>query len=426
MNRLRVLFCDHLSLARGKYLSGGKRAGGESRLCQGTYAVTYCKDLIPTPGGSLLDGLNDLVLRFDDAEARASWQADTDVVIADQFFDHGAPLDMCGRGLLKRTVSAWQQKGLTPKVGIELEAFAFELDEDGKLQPYDTPGAYVYGTGSMIDPLGFTDDIWARAVELGFPLESLTSEFDSPQFEFTLTFDDAVKAVDDMFLFRLLAREVALEHGILLTFMPKPIAELGGSGLHVNFSFVDENGENVILDAAAEYGLSDVARGAVAGLMHHHRGMAGLIAPTVNSYQRLQPASLSGFWRNWGFDHRGVTVRIANESKASARIEHRMGDAASNPYTLVSTVLQCALLGVENDYELAAPESQDCLEGQDTDISVPPNLSEALDALEADSVLVDAVGELLVANHIGIKRAEVEKLEGLDDTAARDYYIYYV
>ncbi|MBS36201.1 MAG: glutamine synthetase [Thiotrichales bacterium] len=426
MNRLRVLFCDHLSLARGKYLSGGKRAGGESRLCQGTYAVTYCKDLIPTPGGSLLDGLNDLVLRFDDAEARASWQADTDVVIADQFFDHGAPLDMCGRGLLKRTVSAWQQKGLTPKVGIELEAFAFELDEDGKLQPYDTPGAYVYGTGSMIDPLGFTDDIWARAVELGFPLESLTSEFDSPQFEFTLTYEDAVKAVDDMFLFRLLAREVALEHGILLTFMPKPIAELGGSGLHVNFSFVDENGENVILDAAAEYGLSDVARGAVAGLMHHHRGMAGLIAPTVNSYQRLQPASLSGFWRNWGFDHRGVTVRIANESKASARIEHRMGDAASNPYTLVSTVLQCALLGVENDYELAAPESQDCLEGQDTDISVPPNLSEALDALEADSVLVDAVGELLVANHIGIKRAEVEKLEGLDDTAARDYYIYYV
>lgn len=426
MNRLRVLFCDHLSLARGKYLSGGKRAGGESRLCQGTYAVTYCKDLIPTPGGSLLDGLNDLVLRFDDAEARASWQADTDVVIADQFFDHGAPLDMCGRGLLKRTVSAWQQKGLTPKVGIELEAFAFELDEDGKLQPYDTPGAYVYGTGSMIDPLGFTDDIWARAVELGFPLESLTSEFDSPQFEFTLTYEDAVKAVDDMFLFRLLAREVALEHGILLTFMPKPIAELGGSGLHVNFSFVDENGENVILDAAAEYGLSYVARGAVAGLMHHHRGMAGLIAPTVNSYQRLQPASLSGFWRNWGFDHRGVTVRIANESKASARIEHRMGDAASNPYTLVSTVLQCALLGVENDYELAAPESQDCLEGQDTDISVPPNLSEALDALEADSVLVDAVGELLVANHIGIKRAEVEKLEGLDDTAARDYYIYYV
>ena len=426
MNRLRVLFCDHLSLARGKYLSGGKRAGGESRLCQGTYAVTYCKDLIPAPGGSLLDGLNDLVLRFDDAEARASWQADTDVVIADQFFHHGAPLDMCGRGLLKRTVAAWQRKGLTPKVGIELEAFAFELDEDGKLQPYDTPGAYVYGTGSMIDPLGFTDDIWARAVELGFPLESLTSEFDSPQFEFTLTYDDAVKAVDDMFLFRLLAREVALEHGILLTFMPKPIAELGGSGLHVNFSFVDENGENVILDAAAEYGLSDVARGAVAGLMHHHRGIAGLIAPTVNSYQRLQPASLSGFWRNWGFDHRGVTVRIANESKASARIEHRMGDAASNPYTLVSTVLQCALLGVENDYELAAPESQDCLEGQDTDISVPPNLSEALDALEADSVLVDAVGELLVANHIGIKRAEVEKLEGLDDTAARDYYIYYV
>jgi len=105
-----------------------------------------------------------------------------------------------------------------------------------------------------------------------------------------LTYDEAVKAVDDIFLFRVLAREVALDHGIVLTFMPKPILNKGGSGLHVNFSFSDRDGKNVFGNGKSGE-MTDAAKGCVAGLMHHHRGMAGLIAPTVNSYQRLQAAT---------------------------------------------------------------------------------------------------------------------------------------
>ncbi len=114
--------------------------------------------------------------------------------------------------------------------------------------PYDAPGGVVYGTGPFTDPLRFNDAIWEKADELGFRLDMITAEYDSPQFEYTLTFDDAVKAVDDIVLFRLMAREIALEHGIVLTFMPKPIAEAGGSGMHVNFSFVDEAGGNALSD----------------------------------------------------------------------------------------------------------------------------------------------------------------------------------
>jgi glutamine synthetase len=232
--------------------------------------------------------------------------------------------------------------------------------------------------------------------------------------------------VDDIFLFRLMAREIALDHGIILTFMPKPILTLGGSGLHVNFSFLDRHGNNAIGDGTSLDKLTPLTRGCIAGLMHHHRGMAGLVAPTVNSYDRLKPASLSGYWANWGVDHRGVTTRLSAEGGKKSRIEHRMGDAAANPYTLVATVLQAARLGFTGQYDLAPAETADCFGSHDAKIGAPETLAEALKTLATDQKLVEAVGELLVQNHICVKECEIEKTAVLEGDAKRDYYIHYV
>ena len=272
--------------------------------------------------------------------------------------------------------------------------------------PYDTPGAYVYGTGTAVDPAGLVDDIWSQALACGFPLEAINSEFDWPQFEFTLRYRDALGAIDDIFLFRLMAREVAAKRGYLLSFMPKPLSDRGGSGVHLNLSLADAGGDNAFADPAQEDGLSELARHCIAGLMHHHRSMAGLIAPTVNSYRRLRPASLAGYWANWGYDHRGVAVRVPGERGPATRIEHRVADGAANPYVAAAAMLQAARLGVENGYPLPPAETGDGLESVDTDVAVPENLGVALDTLEQDEALVSAIGALLVANHIGIKRKE--------------------
>ena len=424
--RLRLLFCDHLSLARGKYLAAGKIGDGSSRFCQGTFALTYDKELQPAPGGKMLEGLPDMDAVYKMEDIRQGWEPNTKVVMADLYETNGNPLALCGRSLLKRTVKEWQALGYTPKVGLELEAFAFQRDENGRLVPYHTPGAYVYSTGRLADPLRFVDAIWDKATEIGFSIDGFSTEYDAPQFELTLTYDDAVKAVDNVFLFRLMAREIALDHGIILTFMPKPIPTLGGSGLHVNFSFNDKQGKNAVGDTSQVDKLSDLTKGCVAGLMHHHRGMAGLIAPTVNSYERLKPASLSGYWCNWGIDHRGVTTRLSTEGGKKARIEHRMGDAAANPYTLVATVLQAAKLGFTGKYPLPAAETADCIERHDATVGVPDNLGEALKALAEDKKITAAVGELLVANHIGIKEGEIRRVAALEGDSVRDYYIYYV
>jgi glutamine synthetase len=423
--RLRLLFCDHLNLARGKYLPASKIGDGSSRFAQATFALTYGKDLIPAPGTKMLQGMPDMDAVYRASDVRPGWEPSTSVVIADLFESEGDALPMCGRGLLRRTVQQWQSLGLTPKVGLELEAYVFQRDAAGQIVPYETPGAYVYSTGTLFDPRRFTDLVWDRAARMGLNIECLTAEFDSPQLEFTLVYGDALRAVDDAFLFRLLARETALENGLLLTFMPKPILSKGGSGLHVNFSFNDATGHNVIADGAGKQ-LSPIASAAVAGLMRHHAAMAGVVAPTVNSYQRLKPGSMSGYWRNWAVDHRGVTTRISAQGGKRARIEHRMGDAAANPYVLVASVLQAALLGLTGKYDLPPAETGDCLGHTDATDGVALDLGGALDALEADKAFSAAIGDTLVANHVAIKRAEIKETDALEGDALRDYYIHYI
>ncbi|MDO6481644.1 glutamine synthetase family protein [Shimia thalassica] len=427
-DRLRAVFCDHLSIMRGKYLPASKLADSETRFCRSTFGVHYDKDLLPAPGAMMMEGLPDMELRWKHDDIRDSWDPHTKIVLGDLYDHEGAPLPLCPRGALKRAVAAWESKGLTPKVGIELEAFAMQADSDGNLRPYDTPGAVVYGTGPLSDPMRFNDAIWEKADELGFRLDMITAEFDAPQFEYTLTFDDAVQAVDDIVLFRLMAREIALEHGIILTFMPKPIAEAGGSGMHINFSFSDVSGGNALSSGERNLPdtLNDLSKQCLAGVLHHHKGLAGLIAPTANSYQRLQPGSLSGFWKNWGGDHRNVTTRISSEGGPKSRLEHRMADATANPYTAVAAVLQASLLGVENNYPLQPIETGDGFERSDAKESCAADLKGAVSDLKKDTVLADAVGRMLVDNHVFMKEKEVKKTRDLEGDALRDFYIYFV
>ena len=426
--RLRLLFCDHLSIARGKYLPADKIGDGESRFALPLFGTHYDKDLLKAPGAGLMDGLPDMVCRYKAADIRDSWDAGQKVVVGSLYDNDGAPLALCGRSALQRAVAAWQARGLAPKIGIELECYALIATESGRLVPYDNPGGVVYGTGAFTDPLRFTDAIWETAERMGFKLEMMTAEYDAPQFEFTLKADDALAAMDDVFLFRQMAREVALEFGVILTFMPKPIAEAAGSGMHINFSFTDTDGNNAL--AAGQTGtpaMNDLARGCVAGLMHHHAGLAGLVAPTATSYQRLQPASLSGYWQNWAGDHRGVTVRVVGSGNA-ARLEHRAADASANPYTAVAAVLQASMLGQadQNAYALQAMETGDCMENTDAKTGTAVDLRGAIADLEKDQTLVDAVGAGLVANHAFMKRKEFTKTRNLEGDELRDFYVYFI
>ena len=336
--------------------------------------------------------------------------------------DREGPVAVSPRGALRRAIADWNDLGYRPFVGMEFEAFLFTPDGQGGWRPLDTPGAYVYGTGPAVDPLGLIDAIWRACDAANIPLESVNSEYDTPQFEFTLRYADALTAADEGFLFKVLAREVAHRFGLLLTFMGKPMSDRGGSGLHFNMSLRDSDEHNAINDPASDDGISLLARQMVAGMLTHHQALAGICAPTVNAYKRLRPASLSGFWANWGHDHRGATVRIPPERGAGARLEHRLSDGAAVVHSSLAAVLQAARLGHVNALTLGPAESGNGMDTIDATVGVPASLSLALDALESDTELVDALGAELVAQHVTVKRSEWERYaSATTDWEIREY-----
>ncbi|MGE0811869.1 MAG: glutamine synthetase family protein [Vicinamibacterales bacterium] len=406
-HRIRALFPDHLGLARGKYLPARQAAAG-TRHCLSLFALNFDRTMVPAPGAKMLEGLPDCDLTFEMDEVRPGWEDGTGVVVGDLSF-HGAPLAIAPRHVLRKAVDDWSALGYRVKVGIELEAFVLQPDGKGGWTEWDTPTAFVYGTGPAVDPVGLLDDLMRTAEACRLPIESINSEYDTPQFELTLVFDDALKAVDDIFLFKLMARELAHRKGLLLTFIGKPFADRGGSGFHVNMSLEHAGGGNAFADPAAPDGLSTLAHQAIAGMLAHFEASAGICAPTVNAYKRLKPAQLAGYWANWGYDHRGTSVRVPHQRGRATRLEHRMPDGAANPYLATAAVLQAARLGVIGGLTPQPPEEQDCLTSQSATRHVPASLALALDALEADTALVEAIGPGLVAQFVAVKRGEWEK-----------------
>jgi glutamine synthetase len=421
--RVRFLWPDHLGLARGKYLSAMRAAEG-SNHCVALFSLQLNREMIPFPGAHH-ESFPDVEARFTTEAIRPGWEKDTGVVVASITKD-GVPVELAPRSILERVLGEWKELGYTPMVGLELEAFLFEPDGNRGWRPIHTPGSYVYGTGTAVDPSGTIEEVMDTAHAMGIELESVNAEYDDGQFELTLRFGEALQAADDAFLFKVMAKEVAAKRGYLLTFMGKPITERGGSGIHVNFSLRDESGGNVFDDPSSPDGLSELARSCIAGLIHDHVSMTALVAPTVNAYKRLRPAALNGYYANWGLDHRGVAVRVPPSRGAGTRLEHRLADGAASAHIATAATLVSALRGVTKGLECPPAETQDCITGADADVNVPPDLGAALDELENDKDFVEAFSPAHVEGFLAVKRAEWERYRAhTTDWERAEYLEYY-
>lgn len=414
--RLRLLYADLHGLDRGKYVYGEEPT--RANFCIGVYPLTLDREIIPVPGLQFDVGLPDMEAHLDPSTLRPGWEPDTVVGIADARF-RGRPVAVDPREVLRRAVAPWEAMGLTPQLGYEFEFYLLEPDGQGGWRELRTPGARVYGTGMAVDPHGVVNDVVETSRASGFDIEAWSSEYDTPQFEINLRYDETLPAADAAFLWRVLAREVAARRGFHLTFLGKPFGDRSGSGLHLNVSFRGSDGSNALDDPTAPDGLSDLARRCIGGLLAHHEALAAVCAPHVNAYKRLQPDMLAGYWANWGHDDRTVTVRVSPERGATSRLEYRVPDAASNPYLVGAAVLHACRLGVEGGVE--PPPPQPVGEAPNTDRRVPPTLEQALEALEADQALRSALGGELVTAFTMIKRAEWEKYaKAVEDPATTE------
>ncbi len=410
--RVRVIWSDLNGLAHGRYVPEG-RLDQHGHHAVTTLTMNIARDILAVDGYAADVGFPDMSTVPLPATRRPGWEVDTDVAVADLEFGHG-PLAIAPRTALQRAVDSWHALGYEPLLGYEMEFYVLEPNADapGGYGPLTIPSHRVYGVGTGGDTTGVMFDLYDAAEHGELQLEGMMGEFHPGQMELNMRYGPALDAADRAFICKEMTREVAARRGYLLTYMGRPIAEYVGSGLHINFSLVPVGGgANAFHEPSGDHGLSLVARQCLGGLIAHHEALGAFSAPLINSYKRLMPGVIAGYWANWGLDNRTSTYRIPGERGESTRIENRMPCGSANPYLAAAVMLHAARLGVVDHRDCGEPQAGDGDSAPNTDRHTPLTLADALDALEASPEICHEMGDDLVRAFVTIRRDEVARWE---------------
>lgn len=418
---LRVGYADLTGAERGRDLLVThlpRAAAGGVAFCKSVFATSPMGDVVPIDGG-IGDGLPDVIAVPDLATLHdVPWEEGVAHVIADIHDADGSVCETSPRNVLKRVVDAFHALGLNPVVGPELEFYVLEPDGAGGWRRYGEATGNVYVTGRKGDPQNILIRKLRQLDGYGLDVVAANHEFSSGQFEINLWHSAALDAADRAFRFKTAVKELSRMEDRLATFMAKPFNDEGGSGFHLHFSALDQQGGNAF---AGEDGLSKLAESAIAGIIAHAPALAALNNPTVNSYKRFGPDTLAPWLIDWGLDNRSAMIRIPPERGGATRLELRLGDATANPYLAIAGMLAAALLGIRDALAPPAP-----LAGYGYDRSkaelLPQHLGTALDALEADTDFGTLLGPQFVKTFLDYKRNELERFHRhVTDWEFREY-----
>ncbi|WP_290809850.1 type I glutamate--ammonia ligase [Halovivax sp.] len=325
----------------------------------------------------------------------------------------GEPFEGDPRSILKRALERADAMGYTVNAAPEPEFFLFEEDEDGRATTKTNDAGGYFDVAPKDLASDVRRDIIYGLESMGFEIEASHHEVAQGQHEINFEYDDALATADNVATFRTVVRAIAAQHDLHATFMPKPIARVNGSGMHTHISLFTEDGENAFHDDDDEFDLSETAHSFLAGVLEHAPAITAVANPTVNSYKRLVPGYEAPVYVAWSDRNRSALIRKpAARVPAASRIELRSPDPSCNPYLALAAIIQAGLEGIERDLEAPEPVRENIYEfdeakreeyGIDT---LPGDLGQAVDALEADEVIYDALGE-----HVGPKFVEAKRKE---------------
>jgi glutamine synthetase len=414
--RVRTLWTDLNGLTHGRYIPSA-RFDHATHHAVTTLVMSPQGEILPVTGYAGDVGFPDLAAVPLAATRRPGWEPDTDVAICELRGQDGQPLPLCPRGALARAVDGWRALGFEPQLGFELELYVLARDDAGAWKPAGGDGHLVYGVGLGGDPTRLALEFFDAVEAMDIELEGVLTEFSPGQMEINLGYGPALAAADAAQLVKEMSREVAARRGYRATYLGRPDAMSVGSGLHVNMSLVPvSGGANALHDPAAPEGLSTLARQAIGGLIEHHEAVAGLSAPLINSYKRLMPGLIAGYWANWGLDNRFSTYRVPAERGPATRIENRMPCGTASPYLAAAATLNAALLGVVDGIDCGEPQIGDADADPNTDRHTPHTLAEAIDAVEHDKVMTEATGPELVRTYLTLRRHDVAQWEAAGES----------
>ena len=342
------------------------------------------------------------------------------------FHEDGRPYYGDPRHVLARVVKQYTELGLTPVVATEMEFYL--VDDSGKeIRVPRSPRSGKRRPGSEILSLSaleafdqFFTELYDGCEAMEIPADTAISEAGLGQFEINLVHvDDALRAADDAWFFKQLVRGLARKHGFAASFMAKPYEQYAGNGMHMHFSVLDKDGNNIFADGTAQG--APVLHNAIAGCLAALPPCALIFAPHGNSYDRLVPDAHAPTGVCWAYENRTAAVRVPGGNPKARRIEHRVAGGDVNPYLLVAAVLGAALIGIEDSMTPPKPISGNAYE---KDLpQLPATWAEAIDAFEKSPIVRRIFPDQLVENLVMTKRQELHYFAELSPEQQLDLYL---
>jgi glutamine synthetase len=350
-------------------------------------------------------------------------------LICDVYNPDETPFAGCPRLALKKVVDRANKKGWTMMAGPEAEFFLFRRSADG------SPNHDTHDVGGYFDltPVDLGEDARRDIVEvlesMGFEVEAAHHEVAPGQHEIDFRYADAITTADNVTTFKFVVKKVAKDHNLHATFMPKPIFRVNGSGMHTHQSLFDRKGNNVFYDPKGRNELSKAARGYIAGILDHARAFVAVTNPLVNSYKRLVPGYEAPVNVAWSEKNRSPLVRVPARRGLGTRCEVRVPDPACNPYLALAVMLASGLDGMERGLDCGDPVDRNIFEMSEREKKrlrikqLPGSLAEALDNLERDTVVKEALGEHIFTNFLRNKREEWHRYISVVHDWEREQYL---
>jgi len=331
-------------------------------------------------------------------------------MFCDIYEPSGKPFEGDPRYVLKRNLQRAKDLGFSYNVGPELEYFYFANSQTTEV--LDRGGYFD------LNPLDVAQDLRRDTIfaleAMGIPVEYSHHEVAPSQHEIDLRYTDALTMADSVMTYRLTVKEIAGQHGVYATFMPKPVFGINGSGMHVHQSLFTGD-KNAFFDKDGQYSLSKVGRAFTAGLLRHAPEITSVTSQWVNSYKRLVPGYEAPVYICWAQMNRSSLIRVPmykpGKEKAT-RIEYRSPDPACNPYLAFSVMLAAGLEGVEKNYELVPPANNNIYEMTEEERnkanihSLPEDLLEAIKQTESSQLVKRALGNQVFNHFIRNKKME--------------------
>jgi glutamine synthetase len=325
-------------------------------------------------------------------------------MICDTYWDDGRPLEAAPRHVFRRALERCRELGYEPLIGIEPEFYL--LDPATRQRLFEGPHIFNTLRNTYVPAI---ERIVEETRRFGIDVVTANCEYAGSQWEIVFAPSSGMAGPDTAFSFKNAAKELAYQEGLIATFMSKPFSDSAGSGAHNHIGLLErDSGANAMADSDHEWGLSKAGRSFVAGQLRHAPATYALMAPTTNCLKRRRTHTFSPTNVSWGLEDRSALVRIKGGSATSRHVENRAPTGLSNPYLVSAALLGAGVLGIADELELEPP-ARSPAEEDESKPKLPTSVEESLSALEADTKLVELLGEEFVTAYTVMRRHELQR-----------------